>query len=117
MSKVKLYLNEDIHTAVVKPLKYRGFDVVTTDELGKKGQSDIIQLKFAVKQKRAVISFNIKDFVPLHKEYAKAGEEHYGIIVSKQLPIGEFLKRLLNLCSSLSAEDMKNRLEYLSQWK
>ncbi len=44
MSKVKLYLNEDIHTAVVKPLKYRGFDVVTTDELGKKGQSDIIHL-------------------------------------------------------------------------
>ncbi len=117
MSKIKLYLNENIHIRVAKPLIRRGFDVVTTDESGRKGQNDFQQLEFATKQKRAVVSFNIKDFAVLHKEFKEAGKEHYGIIVSKQIPIGELLKRLLNLCNSFVVEDMKNRLEYLSEWK
>lgn len=117
MSRVKLYLNEDVHTAVARGLRNRAFDVVTTDELGKKGQSDLGQLKLAIKEERTIVSFNVKDFVSLHQEYAEAEKEHYGIIVSSQLPIGELLKRLLNVCSLLSAEDMRNRLEYLSQWK
>ena len=44
------------------------------------------------------------------------GWEHCGIIVSEQYPIGELLRRMLNLLMSLSIKDMRNRLEYLSQW-
>jgi len=46
----------------------------------------------------------------------KKGKHHGGIIVAKQISIGELVKRLLRLASTLSPEDMKDRLEYLSNW-
>lgn len=73
-------------------------------------------LAYAVSQGRAVLSFNRGDFVQLHKRYMGQGWEHFGIIVSPHYPIGETLRRVLNLVGTLSAEDMMNRLEYLSNW-
>ncbi len=42
--------------------------------------------------------------------------DHWGIIVSKRVPIGEIVKRMLNLLNSLTADEMQNRLEYLTDW-
>jgi hypothetical protein len=42
---------------------------------------------------------------------------HRGIILSDQIAIGTVLRRVMKLYFSLNAEDMKNRLEYLSAWK
>jgi len=47
----------------------------------------------------------------------KARKTHSGIILSDQLPVGTMLKRVMKLWFSLSPEDMKNRLEFLSNWK
>lgn len=44
------------------------------------------------------------------------GESHAGIIVAKQASVGEIVRRFLRLAAALSAEDMENRLEYLSNW-
>jgi hypothetical protein len=44
------------------------------------------------------------------------GLSQKGIIVAKQVSIGEVVKKLLRLAANLSAEDMENRLEYLSNW-
>jgi hypothetical protein len=41
-------------------------------------------------------------------------KDHFGIIVSKQMSINQTLKRVLVLLAKLSAEDMKNRLIFLS---
>lgn len=77
---------------------------------------DADQLAYASSQSRALVTFNVKHFVPLHKSYLTEGRRHFGIIVSPQYPIGETLRRMLNLLQTLSAEDMENRLEYLSSW-
>jgi hypothetical protein len=42
---------------------------------------------------------------------------HEGIILSDQLSVGLVLRRLMRLHLSLTSDDMKNRLEYLSFWK
>ncbi len=81
------------------------------------GISDEEQLALAISQGRVVLSFNRGDYARLHKRYAEHGWEHCGIIVSEHYPIGELLRRMLNLLMSLSADDMRNRLEYLSQWE
>lgn len=44
------------------------------------------------------------------------GLSHKGVIVAKQIFIGEIVKRLLCLAAKLMAEDMEDRLEYLSNW-
>jgi len=46
------------------------------------------------------MTFNVKDYVLLHNEYVQLEKEHWGIIVSKQLPIGEILRRILNVFQS-----------------
>ena len=82
-------------------------------ELDRKGKTDRTQLEFATWEKRSIFSFNVKDFVILHNQYARENREHGGIIVSKQLSFGETLKKLLRKTCLLSQDTIKNRLEFL----
>jgi len=94
VKKLKLFLDEDMHANLGSILGKRGFDVEHAQDLGRKGESDTEQLAYAVEKKRCLITFNIKHFVLLHNEYISAEREHWGIIVSKQLPIGDMFRRL-----------------------
>jgi hypothetical protein len=67
--------------------------------------------------KRTVFIFNRGDFVRLHVQYLKQGQEHSRSIVSDQLEIGVVIRRLLRLIDGRSVEDMKNWLEFLSSWR
>jgi len=46
------------------------------------------------------------------------GKSHSGIIVAnqKRYHLGELANRIVHINSQLSSEDMRNRLEYLSNW-
>jgi hypothetical protein len=48
----------------------------------------------------------------------RAGQSHAGIILAAQqrYSVGEQMRRLLRLISSLTAEEMRNRIEFLSAW-
>jgi len=111
-----LYVDEDVHKKLARELRRRGIDAISALEVGLEEVPDVEHFAFAISQERAVLSFNRGDFVRLHRQYMEQGWEHHGIIVSPQYPIGETLRRVLNLTSALSAEDMMNRLEYLSSW-
>jgi hypothetical protein len=52
----------------------------------------------------------------LHYEWLAKGRHHAGVIVSRQRPLGDLIRRLLSLANSLDADDMSDRLEYLSNW-
>jgi len=112
-----LYLDADVYQDLARELRRRGFDAVAATEVGTQEYSDAEHLSFAVSQGRAILTFNRGDFVRLHTQYMQHGWEHFGIIVSEQYKIGETLQRTLALLSAISAEDMMNRLEYLSQWR
>ena len=99
--KIQLLLDEDVHSGLAPALRKRGYDVIHAQELDRKGWSDLDQLFFAIEQERCLFTFNVKDFVILHNEQGKAQQEHWGIIVSKQLPFRETMSRLLNLPESL----------------
>ena len=76
---VQLYSNENFPIPVVIELRNLGYDVLTIQETGKDQQSfpDRELLKFATENKRAVLTFNRKHFIALHKE----SPDHEGIIV------------------------------------
>jgi len=59
------------------------------------------------------LSFNVKDYVLLHNKYVRQGKEHWGIMVSKQLSIGETTRRVLTALRGNSRDAMKNRLLFL----
>jgi len=75
-------------------------------------------LEFARTNGRVLFSFNISDFQRLHTEYLSQGESHAGMILApqQQFSIGEQIRRLLKLAAARSAEEMENRLEFLSNW-
>ena len=111
--KIKLFLDEDVHSGLAHALRKRGYDAIHAQELDRKGRSDSDQLLFAIQQERCFFSFNLKDFVILHNQHAKSLREHWGIVVSKQLPFRETISRLLRLLQHNTKETMKNHLEFL----
>lgn len=111
--KPRVLLDEDVHFDLARALRLRGFDAAHAQELDQKGRSDAEQLQYAVSQGRCLVTYNVKDFVLLHQEYMAKGQSHCGVVVSKQLPLRETLRRLLRTLSARSSEHMHNRLEFL----
>src|SRR4051794_11440085 len=80
------------------------------------GADDADQLARAAREDRALLTFNAGDFARLHDEWMRQGSHHAGLIVSRQRPLGDLLRRLLQLGRSLVADEMRDRLEYLGNW-
>lgn len=108
--------DEDVYADRAVVLRQRGYDAVSTPEAGRLTEDDPSQLDWAARQGRVLMSFNVGDFVRLHGEWLRSGKHHAGLIVSEQQPLGEILRRLLNLAAALSAEEMCDRLEFLTNW-
>ena len=111
--KLRIFLDEDIHAALAAALRKRGYDAVHALETKRLGLSDESQLNFATQENRCLVTFNVGDFVRLHNRWVDAGREHAGIIVSKQLPVGEILRRLLALLQKESADSMRGQVCFL----
>ena len=116
MSSPRLLLDEDMPGALAPQLRAAGYDAVSTPEAGRLGESDPSQLAWAAQEGRVIATFNVSDFARLHHEWMNQGLQHAGVIVSQQRTIGDTLRRLLHLAQTLSAEEMQDRLEYLSNW-
>jgi predicted nuclease of predicted toxin-antitoxin system len=109
----KLLLDEHIWAYLAKLLREQGFDVIHVNEVNLVGSPDKQIMSYAVGEHRAVVTFNIKDFVPLAVQYYEDGKEHYGIVVSNQLSRGELQKRVIRLLKSVTAEELLNAVRYL----
>lgn len=117
--KIYLYMDEDaMDTDVVSILRSRGVDVLTAHEAEMLHKEDDKHLDYATEHNRVLVSFNAGDFQRLHKQYLKAGKSHAGIILSAQqkYSIGEYARRMLRLVAAKSAEDMRDHIEFLSDW-
>ena len=110
---IRLYLDEDVHGDLGKALRQQGYDVLTANEAQKKGLLDRQQLEFATEQNRAIFTFNKVDFIELHLQYLAGARSHSGIIVSRQIPIKEVIRRLLLLLDRVTAEEIQGQLYWL----
>jgi len=109
----RLFLDEDVHLALADVLRKRGHDAVHANEEKRTGASDESQLAFAAEEGRCLVTFNVGDFVQLHNRWIAEGREHAGIIVSKQLTVGESLRRLLAVLQKENVESMKGQIRFL----
>ena len=111
-----VYLDADVHPIVARILRGRGFDALSTNEAGRRQVSDREQLDFAVICRRAFVTFNVADFVREARGYALEGREHFGIVVSDQLEIGELVRRMTKVLGVYSTSDMINRFVWLQSF-
>ena len=117
---VRLYFDRHIMARLADDLRGRGFDALTTEEAGLDTATDERQLAFATEEGRAILTYNIRDFAPLHRQWLAAGRPHAGIIVSRQLgsrQYGLLLQRMLRLLDQFTAEEMTGNLVHLEQFK
>lgn len=109
----KLYLDEDVHKRIAVALRLKGYDVVSAHEVQKQSLSDYQQLEYAVSEQRAIFTFNAGDFDRLHKEYITSGKNHFGILLSKQIPIGETINRLTKFLFAHPKEEIRNNIFWI----
>lgn len=94
---IKLYTDEMLDGPLCALLRQNGYDALSSEEAGNSQQrmSDETQLQFAVSQERAILTFNVGDFVRRETDWKAQAKEHYGIIVSTQISdVGELLRRV-----------------------
>lgn len=117
MPPPKLYLNEHLSPRLAAQLRQHSFDVTSTLETGMKEADDEELLAYAAAEQRAIVTFNHKDFAPLHELYLAEGKEHWGIILSTEETISVLRRRLLRLLNMLTADDLKNQMRWLNEFK
>lgn len=104
--------------SLVRALRARGVEVTTALDEGMIECDDAEHLDYATIQGCVVYTFNVTDFYRLHTDYLAQGKSHTGIILARQqrYSVGEQMRRLLRLMATKSAEERKNRVEFLSAW-
>lgn len=113
------YFDEDsMQHALTEALRLRGVDVVTALDAGLIEIPDEAHLTYAASEGRVLYSFNVSDFCRPHREFLGSGREHSGIVLARQqhFSVGDQMRRLLRLMGTLSVDEMRNRLEFLSAW-
>lgn len=79
-----LIADEDFDQRVVRLLLAAGYDIITLQQLGLAGRAvpDDQILAVAITLERAILTFNRKHFIKLHKQSPK----HFGIIICTRNP-------------------------------
>jgi predicted nuclease of predicted toxin-antitoxin system len=78
---VKLVVDEMYSPVLAEQLRARGHDVVAVGEVaGLAGASDAALLDWAQRHRRALVTENAADFLPLHAAALQGGEPHAGIV-------------------------------------
>ena len=114
---IKLYLDEDVDPLLASVLRERGIDCLSTRDAQNLGHSDIQQLTFATGEERVMLTFNVKDFLRLAKEWVDSSRHHCGIIVSDHLPFRVLLRRILVLIQRQAHTDLNDTVLWLHDFQ
>jgi predicted nuclease of predicted toxin-antitoxin system len=65
--RIQFYMDQHIPAAVTQGLRQRGVEVLTAQDAGRCGLSDVEQLQFATACERVMVTFG-PDFLALHAD-------------------------------------------------
>jgi hypothetical protein len=110
---LRLLLDSDVTVAAAPALRLRGFDVVSIRERGQESLPDAEVLLCAADQGRCLITYNARHFRGIHGMWLAESRHHSGIVVSKQLPIRQLLRRLQAFLNSFTPTQLADQLLWL----
>ena len=110
---MRLCLDQHYAPRIAAALRERGYDVIAAEAEGDlRGLPDDELLAFCVRERRALLSENAADFMPLVHQHAARGAEHYGLLFSSPVSmprgagtVGLFVEALDRLLRERPAED------------
>lgn len=106
---IRFHLDEQINHDVARGLRLRGIDVTTTTDANLLHASDEQQLKFALSERRVLVTHD-PDFLALAHE----GAAHAGIVFCPMgaRRVGQLVRFLCLLHDCLTEEEMAGRTEF-----
>jgi hypothetical protein len=110
---VALYLDEDVDVLIADLLRARDYEVATTVEAGRRGESDAAQLAYAADRGMAILTHNRTDFEALVYTYIATDDHHHGIIIAVRRPAHDVARRLLLLLDQVTADEMRDQVRYI----
>lgn len=79
---MRLYIDDDsVDPGVLRLLRRDGHDVQVPTDVGLVGSSDQVHLAHAIRDRRAILTRNYKDFQALHDLIVSAASGHHGGIL------------------------------------
>jgi predicted nuclease of predicted toxin-antitoxin system len=110
---VRLLLDEHYSPVLAEQLRAAGHDVVSVQEREDlRSLGDWQLLMKAASEGRAVMTEDAKDFIPLAREAAAAGERHFGMILTSSRSLsrrkraaGDVIERLDEFLADHPADD------------
>jgi len=115
-----LYIDADLTTRIVPALRQRGYTCGSAVEDGLDSADDETILTRAAQHSMVLLTNNDRDFSTMAKRWAEAGREHAGILISEQFrnrELGELLRRLIRFFDAVTADEMRNTVRYLSEFR
>jgi predicted nuclease of predicted toxin-antitoxin system len=120
---VRLLLDEHCSPEIARQLRARGHDAVAVAERADLvGLADDELLRRMTRERRAIVTNNVKDFVPLTTRAALEAGEHYGLLLTsdKSMPrridaIGRLVDALDGFLRRHQGEDShRNQVQWLN---
>jgi hypothetical protein len=107
---IRFHLDENVSGAIATALRRRSIDVTTPAEVGLIGAVDADHLRFALSQKRVVVTHD-DDFTRIHAD----GAMHAGICYCRndKYSIGDLVRVLLLVGECFTEDEIRGHLEYL----
>lgn len=116
---MRLLLDEQLAPAIAEQLRRRGHDVITVADAGLAGLDDVHVLAAGARDRRAVVTNNVKDFRVLHAAHLTMSAAHSGIILVPsgryslaRQRLGPLVTALDDLLTRLPAEDALQNAEH-----
>jgi predicted nuclease of predicted toxin-antitoxin system len=110
---MRLYFDENVPVPLATALAEHGIDCLTTRDAGNRGLSDEEQLMFATQEQRSLVTFNCKDFLSLATRWQEVGRSHTGMILSKELPLPELIRRFRHLAIRCRDRNLRDIIIWL----
>ncbi|HEX7447587.1 MAG TPA: DUF5615 family PIN-like protein [Pirellulales bacterium] len=107
---VRYHLDEHIDPAVAAGLRGRGIDVTTTSDAGLLSADDEEHLRFALAERRAIMTHD-EDFLVFHSQE----RPHCGIVFCHQeaRTIGHIVHSLVMIDACLTTDEMRDHVEFI----
>jgi hypothetical protein len=78
---VRVYLDEDLSPSIALLLGRRGVDATSAHEIGNSQLGDHAQLQYATRERRAIVTRNVVDFLRLARDTVATNTVHAGIVL------------------------------------
>lgn len=113
---ISIYTDELVDPALAVHLRNRGYDAVSCHERGHNNRriSDRDQLAYAASDGRAILTNNVRDFIPLDVRWKRQGRSHAGVVVYAGVPpFGELLRRVIRHLDATDPEAQHDTVFWL----